>query len=52
MLEELEAVHVRHVHVGEHDVEVLLAVAQGLQRLGTAREGGDCVVESEGWGSA
>lgn len=52
VLEELEAVHVRHVYVGEHDVEVLLAVAQGLQRLGTAREGGDCVVESEGWGSA
>ena len=46
VLQELEAIHVRHVHVGEHDVEVVLALAQGLQRLGTAREGGDCVVES------
>lgn len=46
VLQELEAIHVRHVHVGEHDVEVVFALAQGLQRLGTAREGGDCVVES------
>ena len=53
VLQELEAIHVRHVHVGEHDVEVVLALAQGLQRLGTAREGGDCVVESrEGSASA
>ena len=53
VLQELEAIHVRHVHVGEHDVKVVFALAQGLQRLGTAREGGDCVVESrEGSASA
>mmetsp|Transcript_4184 Transcript_4184/g.17218 ORF Transcript_4184/g.17218 Transcript_4184/m.17218 type:complete len:247 (+) Transcript_4184:1089-1829(+) len=46
VLQELEAIHVRHVHVGEHDVEVFLALAQGLQRLGTAREGGDFVLAS------
>mmetsp|Transcript_12902 Transcript_12902/g.51923 ORF Transcript_12902/g.51923 Transcript_12902/m.51923 type:complete len:530 (+) Transcript_12902:206-1795(+) len=46
VLQELEAIHVRHVHVGEHDVEVVLALAQGLQRLGTAREGGDFVLAS------
>lgn len=42
VLQKLEAIHVRHVHVAQHDVEVVPTLAQRRQRLRSPREGGDC----------
>jgi hypothetical protein len=40
VLQQLETVHVGHVHVREHDVEIVSTLAQGFQRVRAAREGG------------
>mmetsp|Transcript_13227 Transcript_13227/g.32085 ORF Transcript_13227/g.32085 Transcript_13227/m.32085 type:complete len:254 (+) Transcript_13227:388-1149(+) len=44
VLQELEPVHVRHVHVAQHDVKVFTSVAQRRQRFRAPREGGDDVL--------
>ena len=43
VLQQLEPVHVGHVHVREHDVEVVAPLAQRFKRRRAAREGGHCL---------